>query len=107
MCQSRGSPTQAEEAADPSERTEIGSPAAGTLTLLAEFHNTPGFCDEYSYCYLATDCTPAPVDRQGVEEQAMTIERIDLDAVSDLIASGELTDGKSIIGLLLARDHLR
>lgn len=85
---------------------EVGL-TAGELTLLAEFHNTPGFCDEYSHCYLATDCTPAPSDRQGVEEQAMTIERIALDDVPALIAAGELTDGKSIIGLMLARHHLR
>jgi len=77
------------------------------LTLLAEFHNTPGFCDEYSYCYLATDCSPTEADRHGVEEQAMTIEHVRLDAVPELIAAGELVDGKSIIGLLLAREHLR
>ena len=36
----------------------------------------------------------------------MTIERVSLDAVPDLIASGELVDGKSIIALCLAREHL-
>ena len=34
----------------------------------------------------------------------MTIESIPLTRVDDLIASGELVDGKSIIGLLLARN---
>ena len=33
----------------------------------------------------------------------MTIESVALSRVDDLIASGELVDGKSIIGLLLAR----
>ncbi len=79
---------------------------AGELTLLCEFHNTPGFCDEYSYCVLATDCTPVSADRQGVEEQQMTIERVALADVIDLIAGGEIVDAKSIIGLMLARERL-
>ena len=41
-----------------------------------------------------------------VVEAAMTIERVPLDRIDDLIASGELVDAKSIIGLLLARQHL-
>ena len=40
------------------------------------------------------------------EEAAMTMERIPLDRVDDLIATGELVDAKSIIGLLLARRFL-
>ena len=36
----------------------------------------------------------------------MTIERVPLDRVDDLIATGELIDAKSIIGLLLARRFL-
>ena len=36
----------------------------------------------------------------------MTIERVPLAAVDELIATGELVDAKSIIGLLLARDRV-
>jgi hypothetical protein len=36
----------------------------------------------------------------------MTIERIPLDAVPELVASGQIVDAKSIIGLLLAREAL-
>ena len=36
----------------------------------------------------------------------MTIERVPLDGVDGLIASGQLIDAKSIIGLLLARQFL-
>ncbi len=36
----------------------------------------------------------------------MTVEHIALDAVGDLISSGELTDAKSIIGLTLALRRL-
>jgi len=36
-----------------------------------------------------------------------TIERVALDDVPDLVASGRLIDAKSIIGLMLAREALR
>jgi ADP-ribose pyrophosphatase len=64
-------------------------------------HNTPGFCDELISIYLATDLEPVRRKAHGVEEEHMAIERVRLDDVDALIESGELTDGKSIIGLQL------
>jgi 8-oxo-dGTP pyrophosphatase MutT (NUDIX family) len=84
---------------------EIGM-RAGRLELLAEFLNSPGFCDEHSYVFLARDLTPCDSSLQGVEEQHMTIEHVSLDDVPALIAAGELQDAKSIIGLLLTRERL-
>jgi len=84
---------------------EVGL-AAEHIELLCEFYNSPGFCDEHSYTYLATgltDCGTAPV---GPEEEVMEIVRIPIDDVPGLIAAGELIDAKSIIALLLARDRL-
>lgn len=85
---------------------EVGM-RAGSMVKLAEFYNSPGFCDEHSFLFLATDLTPCATDFQGHEEQHMTIERVPLDTLGDLVVSGDLTDGKSIIALSLARDHLR
>jgi ADP-ribose pyrophosphatase len=85
---------------------EVGMRAA-SMVRLAEFYNSPGFCDEHSFLFLATGLTPCATSFQGQEEQHMTIERVPLDAVPGLIASGELVDAKSIVGLLLAREHLR
>jgi 8-oxo-dGTP pyrophosphatase MutT (NUDIX family) len=79
---------------------------AGTLEKLAEFHNSLGFSDELSHVYLGTDLTEVPKDRQGIEEQHMTVERIRLDDIPALIAARELVDAKTIIGLLLARERL-
>ena len=84
---------------------EVGR-RAGRLELLARFYNSPGFCDELTFLYLATDLEEVPHDRQGVEEQHMTVEEIALDSVPDLIASGQLIDAKSIIGLTLAKQAL-
>ena len=79
---------------------------AGAMVKLAEFYNSPGFCDEHSFLFLATDLTPCATDFQGHEEQHMTIERVPLDSLPALIAAGDLVDGKSIIALCLARAHL-
>jgi ADP-ribose pyrophosphatase len=84
---------------------EIGY-VAGRLDKLCEFYNSPGFCDEYTHLFVATELEARTRAAVSHEEAAMTIERIPLDAVDDLIATGELVDAKSIIGLLLARRFL-
>ena len=84
---------------------EVGL-TAEHIELLGAFYNSPGFCDEHSYTYLATgltDCGTSPV---GPEEEVMEITHIPLDDIPGLIAAGELVDAKSIIGLLLARERL-
>lgn len=77
------------------------------IVPLAEFYNTPGFCDEYTHLFAAFDLVDGggrqPV---GAEEAAMTIEHVPLDAVDAMIADRRIVDAKTIIGLLLARDHL-
>ena len=79
---------------------------AGKLEKLCEFYNSLGFSDELSHVYLGTELTEVPKDLQGVEEQHMTVERIRLDDVPALIATRELVDAKTVIGLLLARERL-
>lgn len=99
-----GEPT--EETARRELEEEIGY-RPGRLVKLAEFFNTPGFCDEHTHLYLALDLEDLGGNRAvGPEERAMTMERLSRDRVDELIASGELRDAKSIIGVLLARRFL-
>jgi len=84
---------------------EIGH-RAGRLDLLCEFFNTPGFCDEYSYLYLATELEATERNAVSAEEAHMQVERVPLDRVEAMIAAREIVDAKSIIGLLLAKRHL-
>jgi ADP-ribose pyrophosphatase len=84
---------------------EIGY-RAGHLHPLCEFYNSPGFCDEYTYLFLATDLEAGERAAVSAEEAAMTIEHVPLAQVDALIIAGELVDAKSIIGLLLARQFL-
>ena len=86
-------------------REEVGL-EAGEMTHLASFYTSPGFCDEQLDVFLATGCTAVPNNLQGPEELAMTIEHHALADVPALIASGELCDAKSIVGLLLAAKQL-
>jgi 8-oxo-dGTP pyrophosphatase MutT (NUDIX family) len=85
---------------------EIGR-RPGRLVELCEFHNSPGFCDEYTHLFVALDLetveAPRPV---SAEERALTVVPVPLADVDRLIASRELVDAKSIIGLLLARRYL-
>lgn len=85
---------------------EVGM-RAGRLEKLAEFFNTPGFCDELHFVFMALDLEPVPLSAQGIEEQHMTIEQVSLDDVPALIANGTIMDAKTIIGLTLARQALR
>ena len=77
-----------------------------SLHALCEFYNSPGFTDEYTHLFCATDLTET--ERRGVsaEERAMSLERVRLADVPDLIAAREVVDAKTIIGLLLTRARL-
>lgn len=80
---------------------EVGK-RADRMELLARFYNSPGFTDELSWLYLATGLTEVPLDRQGHEEQVMSIVEVPLESAPELIRRGEIMDAKSIIGLSLA-----
>lgn len=74
---------------------------AGRLELLVEFHNSPGFCDEHSFVFLGRELAETTRELHGVEEQHLTVERHSLADVPRMIERGEITDAKTIIGLLL------
>jgi 8-oxo-dGTP pyrophosphatase MutT (NUDIX family) len=85
---------------------EIGR-RPGRLVELCEFYNSPGFCDEYTHLFVALDLIDADEPRAvTAEEAAMTVERVALADVDNLVASREIVDAKSIIGLLLARRYI-
>jgi ADP-ribose pyrophosphatase len=76
----------------------------GRLVKLAEFWNTPGFCDEYTHLYAAFDLQEADdAEAATHEEAAMTTEHVAFADVDALIARREIVDAKTIIGMLLTR----
>lgn len=97
---------------EPDERTaereliEEAGLAPGRLDLLTTFLNSPGFCDESVSVYLATGLREVDHDRQGIEEQMMTTERVSLDDALAMVDDGRITDAKTIIGLTLTARRL-
>jgi ADP-ribose pyrophosphatase len=85
---------------------EAGLRLTGPLEHLVDYFPSAGMADHEVFIYLATATEPCDARPQGHEEQAMSIERVPLADVDRLIASGEVRDGKTIVGLLLARDRL-
>ncbi|HEY2565496.1 MAG TPA: NUDIX hydrolase [Acidimicrobiales bacterium] len=81
---------------------ELGR-AAGRLELLTHCLNTPGFCDEVTTVFMATDLHPVPTNRQGLEERFMTIEEMSLSRFDDLVDDGTIVDAVTILGVALAR----
>ena len=88
------------------ELAEEAGKAAGSFDLLVQSYMSAGISDELVRIYLATGLTDVPDDRQGVEEEHMSVEEIALADVPAMIADGRLTDAKSIMGLLLTRERL-
>lgn len=81
---------------------ELGR-GAGRLDLLTHCLNTPGFCDEVTTVFLATDLHPVPTNRQGLEERFMSIEELSLSRFDELVDEGTIVDAVTILGVALAR----
>lgn len=84
---------------------EVGM-SAGRLELLARFYNSPGFCDELSWLYLARELREVPASPQGPEEAHMQLVELPMADAEQLIASGVVKDAKTMVGLLLASRRL-
>lgn len=81
--------------------------AAGSVEHLATCLNTPGFCDESTTIFLATELRPVPWNPQGVEEGELRIVEIPLRRFDALVDRGEVVDAVTILGVGLARRRLR
>lgn len=74
---------------------------AGRLELLTGFHNSAGITDSFTYVYCGRALTAVPRQAHGVEEDHMQIATLRLDEAIARVARGEITDAKTVIGLLL------
>ena len=77
---------------------------AGKLEKLCEFFISPGFCEEKMWLYLATDLSET---QQRLEDDEMiAVVRLPLERALQMITDGEIEDGKTIIGLMLAAPRI-
>jgi ADP-ribose pyrophosphatase len=81
---------------------------AATWRKLASFWTAPGFASELMHLYLATDLSPAhPDERLGPDEdEHLRLDRLPFDKAVRAALAGEISDAKSIVGLLWV-DRLR
>lgn len=80
---------------------------ASRFEHLATVYNSPGYSDQRTTIFLATGLEPCATSPAGVEERWMSVERVALVDVDDLVAGGRVVDGTTMLGLLLARAALR
>jgi ADP-ribose diphosphatase len=92
----------AEQAAQRELQEETGF-RAGRLERLAGFFVSPGYCSEFIHVFLATDLSESAI--AGDDDENIALERMPLAEAVKLIDRGEIKDGKSIVGLLLASDR--
>ena len=85
---------------------EIGRAATGDLEPLVTYVPAAGMANHHVTIYLRRESQPCELRPHGPEESAMTIEHVPLDAVPAMVADGRIVDGKTIVGLLLARERL-
>lgn len=85
-------------------REETGF-AARSLQKLGAFYMAPGYSDEYLHIFLASDLYAAQLP--GDEDEFIQLEAIPVKEVYAMVARGEIQDGKSLAGLLLAQPYLQ
>ncbi len=74
---------------------------ATTVTHLLSIVTTPGFSDELIHLYLATGLTLGEHARES--DEFMEVHAIPLSKVSKMIHDKEITDGKSLVGLMFVQ----
>lgn len=77
---------------------------AGKIQLLGRFYATPGFCDEQLSIYLATELTQGKA--QPDDDEFLACEKYPLAKLAEMVDAGEITDAKTAIGILMAKDKL-
>ena len=82
------------------ELQEEAGLAAGDWRSLGSFLSTPGFCDERIHLYLARTLSPVPADLHAHE--VIEVHWLDYRQALEKARDGEIQDGKTLIGLLLA-----
>jgi ADP-ribose pyrophosphatase len=74
--------------------------SAQHMEPLYAFYSSPGFSNERIWLFLATGLSPGP---QNVEsDELIEVVKVPLERALEMVAAGEICDGKSILGLVAA-----
>lgn len=77
----------------------------GKFEYLGVFCPSPGFCQELIHIYLATELRQGKVHLD--DDEFLEIEKYPLSELVQMIREGKIQDGKTVIGLLLAKEILQ
>jgi len=75
----------------------------GKVERLGGFYSTPGYCTEYLHLYLATELAPSQLFAE--DTAGISLIRVPIKEILDLLASGTIEDAKSIAGLHMYLEH--
>lgn len=78
---------------------------AGKLEHMISIHTTPGFCNEVIHMYSATELTQGEACTD--EDEFLSVEKVPVTKLVNMILEHKITDAKTIIGVLLAERKLR
>lgn len=79
--------------------------ATTALTPLTKMMVSPGYCSEIVYIYCTTELVPS---KQNLDaEEFLTVERVPLAQAVEMVMRGEITDGKTQVGILMLDNLLK
>ncbi len=88
-----------EQCADRELQEEIGY-RAREMRSLGSFWTAPGFSDELMYAFIATGLEPSRLESD--EDEDITVVRVPVSRIREMIEVGEIRDSKTIAALLMA-----
>ena len=74
------------------------------LELLCSFYPSPGFCNEVTYIYLATNLIKSSLPKD--EDEFIELIRIPMAEIKSLYNKEYTVDGKTILGITIALNRL-
>jgi ADP-ribose diphosphatase len=83
---------------------EVGLRAARLEPMFA-FYTTPGFCDERIHVFRATGLSTVPARPE--EDERIEPRVLSLEAAREMVARGEVREGKTLVALLLEAEKRR
>jgi 8-oxo-dGTP pyrophosphatase MutT (NUDIX family) len=86
------------------ELEEEAGMAAGTWQSLGDYLSSPGVFTEVVHLFLATQLTPLP--RRPEEHEVFEVHWLPFADVLQMARSGELRDGKSLVGVYRAAEQV-
>jgi ADP-ribose pyrophosphatase len=79
--------------------------SAKQMEELYSFYSSPGFSNERIWLYLATNLQPG--SQEPEIDETIEVVKLPLERALGMVEDGEISDGKSILGLLAARARVK